>query len=97
MGHNVCDRCRVYWTRPEQFFNPFYPNTMTRDHFLHFLLLALHNNKLNKNKIYKLCDKTGYTYDMEVYLGKDRKCATTDMRVTHATETTDKKSTGVWT
>jgi hypothetical protein len=23
-------------------------------------------------KIYKLCDKTGYTYDMEVYLGKDR-------------------------
>jgi hypothetical protein len=23
-------------------------------------------------KIHKLCDKTGYTYDMEVYLGKDR-------------------------
>jgi hypothetical protein len=24
-------------------------------------------------KMYKLCDKTGYTYDMEVYLGKDKK------------------------
>jgi hypothetical protein len=23
-------------------------------------------------KIYKLCDRTGYKYDMEVYLGKDR-------------------------
>jgi hypothetical protein len=36
-------------------------------------------------KIYKLCDRTGYTYDMEVYLGKDRKRATTHMTVTHAT------------
>jgi hypothetical protein len=34
-------------------------------------------------KIYKLCDKTGYTYDMEVYIGKDRTRATTDM-TTHA-------------
>jgi hypothetical protein len=23
-------------------------------------------------KMYKLCDLTGYTYDMKVYLGKDR-------------------------
>ena len=36
-------------------------------------------------KIYKLCNKTGYTYDMEVYLGKDKKSAMTDMTVTHAT------------
>jgi hypothetical protein len=36
-------------------------------------------------KIYKLCDMTGYTYDMEVYLGKDRKRATPDMTATHAT------------
>ena len=36
-------------------------------------------------KIYKLCDRTGYTYDMEVYSGKDRKRATIDMTVTHAT------------
>jgi hypothetical protein len=36
-------------------------------------------------KIYKLCDMTGYTYDMEVYLGKDRQRATTDMTATHAT------------
>jgi len=25
-------------------------------------------------KMYKLCDSTGYTYDMKVYLGKDRQC-----------------------
>jgi hypothetical protein len=36
-------------------------------------------------KIDKLCDMTGYTYDMEVYLGKDRLLATTDMTATHAT------------
>jgi hypothetical protein len=33
MGHNMCDRFRDYWTRTEQFFTPFYPNTMTRDRF----------------------------------------------------------------
>jgi len=26
------------------------------------------------NKIFKLCDLTGYTKDMKVYLGKDRQC-----------------------
>ena len=35
--------------------------------------------------IFKLCDTTGYTYDMEVYLGKDRQRATTDTTLTHAT------------
>jgi len=30
-------------------------------------------------------DNYGYTYDTEVYLGKDRKRATTDMTVTHTT------------
>jgi hypothetical protein len=34
-------------------------------------------------KIYKLCDKTGYTYDMVVYLGKDRTRVTADMTLTH--------------
>jgi hypothetical protein len=36
-------------------------------------------------KIYKLCDRTGHKYDLEVYLGKDRIRATTDVTVTHAT------------
>jgi len=27
-------------------------------------------------KIYKLCDMTGYTYDMRIYLGKGRQNAT---------------------
>jgi hypothetical protein len=28
IGHDVCDRFRDYWTWTEQFFTPFYPNTM---------------------------------------------------------------------
>jgi hypothetical protein len=36
-------------------------------------------------KIYKLCDDSGYTYDMRVYLGKDSRFATDDMTATHAT------------
>ena len=27
-------------------------------------------------KLYKLCDYKGYTYNMTMYLGKDRKCVT---------------------
>ena len=36
-------------------------------------------------KIYKLCDKSGYTYDMKVYSGRDSCSATDDMTATHAT------------
>jgi hypothetical protein len=35
--------------------------------------------------IYKFCDKTGYTYSMEVSLGKDRTQAIADMTITYAT------------
>ena len=34
-------------------------------------------------KIYKLCDSLGYTYDMSVYLGKQRQHATTQITATH--------------
>jgi hypothetical protein len=36
-------------------------------------------------KIYKLCDMSGYTHDMDVYLGKDSTCVTTDMAATNIT------------
>jgi len=36
-------------------------------------------------KIYKLCDKSGYMYDMKVYLGTDSHSATDNMTATHAT------------
>jgi len=36
-------------------------------------------------KIYKLCNESGYTYDMKVYLGRDSHSATDDMTATHAT------------
>ena len=36
-------------------------------------------------KIYKLCDESGYTYYMRVYLGRDSHSATDDMTATHAT------------
>ena len=36
-------------------------------------------------KIYKLCDETGYTYDMTVYLGRDRQRTAQRLTATHAT------------
>ena len=38
-------------------------------------------------KMFKLCDSNGYTYDMSVYLGKDRQRATQHLTATHATVT----------
>ena len=37
------------------------------------------------HQIYKLCDESGYTYDMKVYLGRNSRSATDDMTETHAT------------
>ena len=34
-------------------------------------------------KIYKLCDSLGYTYDMNMYLGKQRLHATAQITATH--------------
>jgi len=36
-------------------------------------------------KIYKFCDSLGYTYDMSVYLGKERQHATAQITATHGT------------
>jgi hypothetical protein len=36
-------------------------------------------------KLYKLCDSLGYTYDMNVYLGDQRKNAAGDVTATHGT------------
>jgi len=36
-------------------------------------------------KIFKLCDSTGYTYGMKVYLGKDRQRAAQHLTGTHNT------------
>jgi hypothetical protein len=36
-------------------------------------------------KIYKLCDSLGYTYDMSVYLGKQKQLATQKITATHGT------------
>ena len=38
-------------------------------------------------KVFKLCDSTGYTNDMKVYLGKDRLCTAQHVTATHATVT----------
>jgi len=38
-------------------------------------------------KLYKLCDSKGYTYNITVYLEKDRKHVTPSMTTTHATVT----------
>jgi len=36
-------------------------------------------------KIFKLCNSTGYTYDMKVYLGKDRKRTAQHVTASHVT------------
>jgi len=36
-------------------------------------------------KIYKLCDETGYTYDMKVYLGRDTQRTVQHLTATHTT------------
>jgi hypothetical protein len=36
-------------------------------------------------KIYKLCDETGYTYNMTVYLGRDREFSAQHLTASHAT------------
>jgi len=38
-----------------------------------------------QHQIYKLCDKSGYTYGMRVHLGRDSHSATDDMTATHTT------------
>jgi hypothetical protein len=38
-------------------------------------------------KIFKLYDSTGYTYDMKVYLGKDRQCMAQHLIAIHMTVT----------
>jgi hypothetical protein len=36
-------------------------------------------------KIYKLCNSTGYTYNIQVYLRKDRQCPAQQLTAAHAT------------
>jgi hypothetical protein len=38
-------------------------------------------------KIYKLCNSTGYTYNIKVYLRKDRQCPAQQLTAAHATVT----------
>jgi hypothetical protein len=44
-------------------------------------------------KNYELHDMSGYTYDMDIYLGKDKTCTTTDMIARHITV---KQLTEMW-
>ena len=45
--------------------------------------------------MYKLCDSSGYTYDMDVYLGKDTQRAAQHLTATHATVTNLTRRVGV--
>jgi len=50
-----------------------------------FKQYILKKRKCFSIKMFKLCDSTGYTYDMNVYLGKDRQRAAQHLTATHAT------------
>ena len=52
-----------------------------------FILYIPKKHKRFGIKLYKLCDSKVYTYNMTVYLGKDRKRVTTSMTATHANVT----------
>jgi hypothetical protein len=49
-----------------------------------FKQFILKKHKRFEIKLYNLCDSKGYTYNMTVYLGKDRKHVTSSMTATHA-------------
>ena len=50
----------------------------------YFQTVYSQKKKCSGIKIYKLCDESGYMYDMKVYLGRDSHYATDDMTATHA-------------
>jgi hypothetical protein len=51
MGHDQRDTLRDYWSREEQYYTPFYGNTMVRDRFLHILrFLHFENNEAPPNR-----------------------------------------------
>src|SRR5215469_353912 len=47
-------------------------------------------------KIYKLCDDTGYIYDMTVYLGRDKQLTAQHLTATHATVLDLTQNTRTW-
>jgi hypothetical protein len=60
------------------------------DNFVLFKGIAILKHYIPKKhkwfgiKLYRLCSSKGYTYNMTVYLGKDRIHVTASMTVTHA-------------
>jgi len=51
MGHDQRDCLKYYWSREEQFFTPFYSNTMVRDRFFNILrFLHFENNDNPTNR-----------------------------------------------
>jgi hypothetical protein len=48
-------------------------------------------------KLYKLCDWTGYTFDMTVYLRMQQELATADVSPTHGTMLQDWAINCIWT
>jgi hypothetical protein len=48
-------------------------------------------NKCFGTNIYKLCDKSGYTFDIATYLYNNRICASGDMTVTMSLSDTSKE------
>jgi hypothetical protein len=57
---------------------------------------TIHSPKNFGIRIYKLCSKTGNTYDMEVYLTKDKTQGIANITPTHA-KVLDKKGRRTWT
>jgi hypothetical protein len=44
-------------------------------------------NMIFWHQIYEICDSTGYTYDIKLYLGRDRQCTAQHLTVARAAVT----------
>jgi hypothetical protein len=58
MGYDVMDTLEDYWLTPEQFYRPFYSNTVECDWFFHILRFFHFSDNTNQpDKNYDDCDR----------------------------------------
>ena len=85
------DAKSVWNSKPEIFkiLHPFWTSGCRRNNCIvqrkgHFPTIYTQETRTFGIRIYKLCDETGYTYDMTVYLARDRQRTAQHLTATHA-------------
>ena len=85
------DAKSVWNSKPEIFkiLHPFWTSGCRRNNCIvqrngHFPTIYTQETRTFGIRIYKVCDETGYTYDMTVYLARDRQRTAQHLTATHA-------------